>query len=199
MQIMEGDLAVKLSKYAPQCGHVQVAGVPERNEPSTGEVHYPFLYKHLDAIGYSDGSDASTVGRQYESGFELVQRAKDQKSQRSKENRAMAKYRFIGLGIMGGPMCRNLLRAGHKVVVYNRSRGPIDLMVEFGAVRGESSCDVAERSNVVITMMPDGPEVEEAIIGRHGVLEGAKPGSTVIDMSSVNPLISQKNRRELCS
>ena len=53
MQIMEGDLAVKLSKYAPQCGHVQVAGVPERNEPSTGEVHYPFLYKHLDAIGYS--------------------------------------------------------------------------------------------------------------------------------------------------
>lgn len=53
MQIMEGDLAVKLSKYAPQCGHVQVAGVPQRNEPDTGEVHYAFLYDHLDAIGYT--------------------------------------------------------------------------------------------------------------------------------------------------
>ena len=53
MQIMEGDLAVKLTKYVPQCGHVQVAGVPKRNEPNTGEVHYPFLYNHLDAIGYS--------------------------------------------------------------------------------------------------------------------------------------------------
>jgi hydroxypyruvate isomerase len=53
MQIMEGDLAIKLSKYAAQCGHVQVAGVPKRNEPNTGEVHYPFLYDHLDAIGYS--------------------------------------------------------------------------------------------------------------------------------------------------
>jgi hydroxypyruvate isomerase len=53
MQIMEGDLAVKLSKYAPQCGHVQVAGVPKRNEPDSGEVHYPFLYDHLGAIGYS--------------------------------------------------------------------------------------------------------------------------------------------------
>jgi hydroxypyruvate isomerase len=53
MQIMEGDLAVKLTKYAPQCGHVQVAGVPKRNEPDTGEVYYPFLYDHLDAMGYS--------------------------------------------------------------------------------------------------------------------------------------------------
>jgi hydroxypyruvate isomerase len=52
MQIMEGDLAIKLSKYATQCGHVQVAGVPKRNEPDTGEVHYPFLYDHLDGIGY---------------------------------------------------------------------------------------------------------------------------------------------------
>lgn len=104
----------------------------------------------------------------------------------------MAEIGFIGLGIMGGPMCRNLLKAGHKVVVYNRSSAPIDRMVELGAARGESSRDVAERSSIVITMMPDGPEVEEAILGPHGVLEGAKAGSTVIDMSSVNPLISQK-------
>jgi 2-hydroxy-3-oxopropionate reductase len=104
----------------------------------------------------------------------------------------MAEIGFIGLGIMGSPMCRNLLKAGHKVVVYNRSPGPIDRMVEFGALRGESSRDVAERSKIVITMLPDGPEVEEAVVGTRGILEGAKPGSTVIDMSSVNPLISQK-------
>ena len=104
----------------------------------------------------------------------------------------MADIGFIGLGIMGGPMCQNLLKAGHQVVVYNRSSGPLDRMVELGAARGESSRDVAARSSIVITMMPDGPEVEEVILGPRGVLEGAKAGSTVVDMSSVNPLVSQK-------
>jgi 2-hydroxy-3-oxopropionate reductase len=99
---------------------------------------------------------------------------------------------FIGLGIMGSPMCRNLLKAGYEVVVYNRSSAPVDRMVELGAARGASPRDVAERSNIVITMMPDGPEVEEVIIGTRGALEGAKPGSTVMDMSSVNPLVSQR-------
>jgi 2-hydroxy-3-oxopropionate reductase len=89
-------------------------------------------------------------------------------------------------------MCQNLLKAGHKVVVYNRSSASIDRMVEFGAARGKSSSDVAERSTIIITMMPDGPEVEEAILGTRGVLEGAKLGSTLIDMSSINPLISKK-------
>jgi 2-hydroxy-3-oxopropionate reductase len=65
----------------------------------------------------------------------------------------MAEIGFIGLGIMGAPMCRNLLKAGHKVVVYNRSSGAIDRLVELGAARGESLRDVAERSNIVITMM----------------------------------------------
>jgi 2-hydroxy-3-oxopropionate reductase len=104
----------------------------------------------------------------------------------------MADIGFIGLGIMGAPMCRNLLKVGHKIVVFNRSTSPIDGMVELGAARGASSCDVAERSNIIITMMPDGPEVEEVITGTRGVLEGATPGSTVVDMSSVNPLVSQR-------
>src|SRR5258708_27518586 len=85
---------------------------------------------------------------------------------------------------------------GHKVIGDNRANGPIDHMVELGAARGESSRDVAERSNIVITMMPDGPEVEEAVLGTRGALEGARPGSIVIDMSSVNPLISQKIDRK---
>jgi 2-hydroxy-3-oxopropionate reductase len=93
---------------------------------------------------------------------------------------------------MGAPMCRNLLKAGHKVVAYNRSPEPINRIVQFGAVRGASPRDVAEQSKIVITMLPDGPQVEEVVLGPGGVLEGAQPGSTIIDMSSVNPLVSQK-------
>lgn len=104
----------------------------------------------------------------------------------------MSDIGFIGLGIMGGPMCRNLLKAGHTLVVHNLTTEPIDHMVDLGAVRGESSRNVAEKSDIVITMLPDGPEVEQAILGPDGVLEGARPGSTVIDMSSINPLVSQK-------
>src|SRR5579863_6497578 len=104
----------------------------------------------------------------------------------------MSDIGFIGLGIMGSPMSRNLLKAGHKVVVYGRNAQSIDRLVEAGAGRGVSSRDAAERSEIIITMLPDGPEVEEAILGQDGVLEGAKPGSAVIDMSSINPIVAQK-------
>ncbi len=99
---------------------------------------------------------------------------------------------FIGLGIMGKPMARNLLKAGHKLVVYNRGPAPVEELVEDGAARGVSPEDVASRTDVIITMLPDGPEVEEAVLGPQGALEGARPGSLVIDMSSISPLVSQK-------
>lgn len=104
----------------------------------------------------------------------------------------MADIGFIGLGIMGNPMCRNLLKAGHKVSVYGRSTASIDRLIEFGAARGESSRDVAEKSDIIITMLPDGPEVETVVLGLHGVLEGARTGSIVVDMSSTSPLVAQK-------
>ena len=103
----------------------------------------------------------------------------------------MSNIGFIGLGIMGHPMCRNLLKAGHKVVVYDVVPALIDRVTEYGASRGGSSREVAEQSDIVITMLPDGPEVEQAIHGPGGVLEGARPGSTVIDMSSISPLVAQ--------
>lgn len=91
MQIMEGDLAVKLNKYAPHCGHVQVASVPKRNEPDTGEVHFPFLYDHLDAIGYIGwiGCEYRPAGSTTDglSWFNQMPTIKSQKSQRSKENK----------------------------------------------------------------------------------------------------------------
>lgn len=99
---------------------------------------------------------------------------------------------FIGLGIMGKPMARNLAKAGHQLVVFDIVPERIAEAVEFGAARGKSAKDVAAQSQVTITMVPDGPEVEAAILGNSGALEGAKPGSIIVDMSSISPLVAQK-------
>jgi len=102
------------------------------------------------------------------------------------------KVGFIGLGIMGKPMARNLIKAGHDVVVHDVAPQPVEELAASGAARGESARDVAARSEVTITMVPDGPEVEAAILGPSGALEGAAPGSVLVDMSSISPLVAQK-------
>jgi len=89
-------------------------------------------------------------------------------------------------------MVRNLRKGGHTVLAYDIVAANLDAVVADGAERGASSKDVAARSELVITMLPDGPEVEQAVLGPGGVLEGIQPGRTVIDMSSVSPLVSQK-------
>jgi 2-hydroxy-3-oxopropionate reductase len=99
---------------------------------------------------------------------------------------------FIGLGIMGKPMARNLLKAGYSLVVYDVASGPVAELTAAGAEAGESSSDTARRVEMVITMLPDGPDVEKAVLGPGGVLEGARPGSMVVDMSSISPTVSQK-------
>jgi 2-hydroxy-3-oxopropionate reductase len=104
----------------------------------------------------------------------------------------MANLGFVGLGIMGRPMMKNLLKAGHTVVAYTRNAGVLDACVAAGAQRGASNKDVGARADVIVTMLPDGPEVEEVVLGANGILEGARPGATIIDMSSINPLVSQK-------
>ena len=104
----------------------------------------------------------------------------------------MSNIGFIGLGIMGKPMTRNLRKAGHTVLVYDVVAASVDTMAAEGMARGASSKDVAARSEIVITMLPDGPEVEQAVLGPGGVLEGAHPGLTLVDMSSISPLAAQK-------
>ena len=99
---------------------------------------------------------------------------------------------FVGLGIMGKPMSRNLIKAGHTLVVYDVVPAGVDEMVLAGAAPGQSSRDAAARSEIVITMLPDGPEVEQAVLGPEGVLEGARPGAIIVDMSSISPMVSQK-------
>ncbi len=104
----------------------------------------------------------------------------------------MAKLGFVGLGIMGRPMCNNLLKAGHTVVAFTRNAAVLDACVAGGAVRAASNREVGEKADVIFTMLPDGPEVEAVVLGPGGILEGAKAGAMIIDMSSINPLVSQK-------
>ena len=99
---------------------------------------------------------------------------------------------FIGLGIMGRPMARNLLKAGYSLVVHSRSRGPVDEIAGAGAKVGTSPRDVAAQCDVLITMLPNSPDVEQVVLGRDGVIEGARPGLILLDMSTISPLVSQK-------
>ena len=102
------------------------------------------------------------------------------------------KIGFVGLGIMGKPMAKNLLKATHSLVVYDIIPTGMDEVVAAGAEKGSSPKDVASRTDLVITMVPDGPEVEQAVLGSNGVLEGARKGTIVVDMSSISPMVSQK-------
>jgi 2-hydroxy-3-oxopropionate reductase len=99
---------------------------------------------------------------------------------------------FIGLGIMGKPMARNLLKAGYSLVVYDVVAAPVAELVEAGAKAGTSPKDVAAQSEIVITMLPNSPHVKAAVLGENGVIEGAKPGTIVVDMSSIAPLASRE-------
>lgn len=97
------------------------------------------------------------------------------------------KIGFIGLGIMGRPMSKNLIRSGFNVVVFARKENVMDELVAIGATKATSVADLAEQCDVIITMLPDSPEVKEIILGPGGVIHHAKPGSMVIDMSSIDP------------
>lgn len=102
------------------------------------------------------------------------------------------KIGFIGLGIMGKPMVRNLIKAGFSPIVYNHSQSAIDEMVSEGATAASSAKEVAEKSDVVITMLPDTPDVEAVVLGENGVLAGAHQGLLLIDMSSISPVVTRK-------
>jgi 2-hydroxy-3-oxopropionate reductase len=99
---------------------------------------------------------------------------------------------FIGLGLMGRPMAKNLLKAGYPLVVHSRSPGPVDDLVSAGATRGATPADVARRATRVITMVPDSPDVEQVLDGRDGVFTAMQPGTIVIDMSSIAPGVARR-------
>lgn len=102
------------------------------------------------------------------------------------------KIGFIGLGIMGKPMAKNLLKAGYKLVVYDINKAALTEVAAQGAEAGFSPKDVASKCGVVITMLPNSPHVKEVVLGAEGVLKGAHPGTVLIDMSSIAPLVSKE-------
>src|SRR5437899_4093183 len=106
---------------------------------------------------------------------------------------------FIGLGIMGRPMAKNLLKAGFPLVVHSRSRGPVDELVQAGAKAATSPRDVAAQCEVVITMLPNSPDVELVALGKDGIIEGARRGLIYVDMSTISPIVSQRVGKALAS
>jgi 2-hydroxy-3-oxopropionate reductase len=99
---------------------------------------------------------------------------------------------FIGLGIMGRPMARNLLKAGYSLVVHSRSKGPVEEIVKAGAKAAGSPKDVAAQCDVLITMLPNSPDVELVALGPNGIVEGARRGLIFADMSTISPIVSKK-------
>jgi 3-hydroxyisobutyrate dehydrogenase len=104
---------------------------------------------------------------------------------------------FVGLGIMGMPMVRNLMKAGFEVTVYNRTTSKVDRMVSEGAKKADSPQEVARKSSVIITMVSDTQDVESVILGENGIIEGIKPDSVVIDMSTISPQATRKMAERL--
>ena len=104
------------------------------------------------------------------------------------------KIGFIGLGIMGKPMAKNLLKAGKSLVVYDAISAPIEELAALGAEKAASPAEVAAVTEVIITMLPNSPHVREVVCGKNGIMDSVRNGQIVIDMSSIAPLVS----RELC-
>ncbi|QJA07448.1 2-hydroxy-3-oxopropionate reductase [Romboutsia sp. CE17] len=109
----------------------------------------------------------------------------------------MKRIGFIGLGIMGRPMSKNLMKAGFELVVLDRKQEVVDELVSLGAKAASTPKEVAEQVDAVITMLPNSPHVKEVVLGENGVIEGAKEGLVVIDMSSIAPLVSREIHGEL--
>jgi len=107
------------------------------------------------------------------------------------------KIGFIGLGIMGKPMSKNLIKAGYSLVVRDRNAENVAELVNLGATSAASPKAVAEQCEVIITMLPNSPHVKEVLLGEDGVIQGAKSGTIVIDMSSIAPLASREIYAEL--
>jgi 2-hydroxy-3-oxopropionate reductase len=103
---------------------------------------------------------------------------------------------FIGLGLMGKPMALNLRKKGFEVIVHSRSRGPVDALVEAGARAADSPAGVALHARVIVTMLPDGPDVESVLGGEHGVFSALQPGTVIVDSSTIAPATARRLARE---
>ena len=104
----------------------------------------------------------------------------------------MAKIGFIGLGIMGKPMAKNLVKAGYDLVVYDIAAAAVKELGETGAQAAASVAEVAQAAGIIFTMLPNSPHVKEVVLGAGGILENAKEGTIIVDMSSISPIVSRE-------
>ena len=104
---------------------------------------------------------------------------------------------YIGLGLMGKSIARNILKAGFPLVVHNRSRPPVDELVSEGAMSADSPAQVARRVDIVFTCLPDSPDVELVALGPHGVIEAARPGLIFVDNSTIKPATARRIAAQL--
>ncbi len=104
----------------------------------------------------------------------------------------MSEIGFIGLGIMGKPMAKNLLRAGYKLVVLDLKQEAVNELTALGAEKASSPSEVGRICDTVITMLPNSPHVKEVVLGKDGLIEGMQPGSVLIDMSSISPIATRE-------
>jgi 2-hydroxy-3-oxopropionate reductase len=109
------------------------------------------------------------------------------------------KIGFIGLGIMGKPMAKNLIKAGYELVVLDRNKTATDELVALGAEKEDSPKAVATKAEIIITMLPNSPHVKEVALGENGIIDGAKEGTIFIDMSSIAPLASKEIAEKLAA
>ncbi|HHV63009.1 MAG TPA: 2-hydroxy-3-oxopropionate reductase [Firmicutes bacterium] len=107
------------------------------------------------------------------------------------------KVGFIGLGIMGKPMAKNVLKAGYELTVFNRTSSKTEELKRTGAKVASSPAQVARESDIVITMVSDSPDVREVVLGKNGIIEGSRPGLILIDMSTISPQVTVEINHEL--
>jgi 2-hydroxy-3-oxopropionate reductase len=107
------------------------------------------------------------------------------------------KIGFIGLGIMGKPMAKNLIKAGYELIVLDVNKTAVEELKTMGAESAETAAELAEKTKIIITMLPNSPEVKEVALGKNGIIDGATDGSVLIDMSSIAPLASREISKAL--
>ena len=107
------------------------------------------------------------------------------------------KIGFVGLGIMGKPMAKNLVKAGYELVCFDINKDAVRELIGVGAKEAQSAKEVTQKSEIVITMLPNSPHVKEVVLGENGVLDGAKEGTILIDMSSIDPIVTKEIEKEV--
>jgi len=109
----------------------------------------------------------------------------------------MTKIGFIGLGIMGKPMSKNILKAGYKLIVHDINQSAVEELVSLGAEKAASPKEVASQCEFIITMLPNSPQVKDVVLGENGLIESIKSGSVFVDMSSISPIVSRELAQKL--